>query len=121
MHSIQIWLLEGFYYLPSMILLKVWGRVALNLQKRRKIGSKSYVCTKMQVCLSILYHQVWQPSISHAQSITIVHPIHLFRWQANAYFSSLCASCLNGSALLLRAQGFTCSRTHRYSRRLLQP
>src|SRR2546427_12988839 len=107
MHSIQIWLLEGFYYLPSMILLKVWGRVALNLQKRRKIGSKSYVCTKMQVCLSILYHQVWQPSILHALCITMAYPIYLCRWQANAYSLSFCASCLNGSALLLLALGLT--------------
>src|SRR5436190_21269866 len=121
MHSIQISLLEGFYYLPSMILLKAWGRVALNLQKRHKTGNKSYICTKMQVCLSIRYHQVWQPSISQAQSITIIYLIHLFRQRANAYFSSQCDSCLNGSALLLRAQEFTSLRTHRYSRRLLQP
>ena len=92
-----------------------------QLTKTPQDRERELHCTKMQVCLSIRYHQVWQPSISQAQYFIMIYLIHLFRLQGNAYFSSQCDSCLNGSALLLRAQRFTCLRTHRYLRRLLQP
>ena len=104
MRSIQIWLLEGFYYFALNDLAQGMEASSSQLTKTPQDREQEL---RLYKDAGLLVDTVSSSVAIFNLASAIFHnntSDPLVQAAANAYFSSQCDSYLNGSALLLRAQ-----------------